>query len=317
MESLVETRLQLPGRRQGKVRDVYNLPSSRPGEPPRVLMVATDRLSAFDVVLPTPLPGKGRILTSMALRWFAWISRRGLASTHVVGSDAGDIPGLSARERAELEGRVIIGRACRVIPVECVARGYLEGSGWSEYARTGRVCGLAIPKGLVRGDRLPEPIFTPATKAEQGAHDENITFEKACEIAGESIMDLLRATTLGIYEAAHAYAAGRGVILADTKFEFGLPLGADGEPSGEGPILIDEALTPDSSRYWPADQWKPGGPQASYDKQFVRDYLQGLVDRGLWNKTPPGPDLPPEIVERTLAKYREALDTLFPSGEAD
>lgn len=314
MESLVTTHLQLPGRRQGKVRDVYDLPPVDAGGAPRVLMIATDRLSAFDVVLPTPIPGKGKILTRVALNWFAWIKGQGLAATHVVSGEVGGIPGIGEEQRAELAGRVIIGRACRVVPVECVARGYLEGSGWSEYRQTGKVCGVDLPAGLVRGDRLPTPIFTPATKAEQGAHDENISFERACDIAGGAVMDLLRATTLAIYEAAHAYAAQRGVILADTKFEFGLPLEADGEPTGESPILIDEALTPDSSRYWPADQWKPGGAQASYDKQFVRDYLQDLVDRGLWNKTPPGPVLPDEVVDKTLAKYLEACDRLFPAG---
>ncbi|MCA9305821.1 MAG: phosphoribosylaminoimidazolesuccinocarboxamide synthase, partial [Phycisphaerales bacterium] len=176
---------------------------------------------------------------------------------------------------------------------------------------TGCVCGVRLPDALRRGDRLPEPIFTPATKAELGAHDENISFEHACDIVGRDVMLRLRDTSFAIYNAAHAFAAERGVILADTKFEFGFPLGPDGRTTGEPPILIDEALTPDSSRYWPTDSWKPGGPQVSYDKQFVRDYLQDLVDRGLWDKTPPGPDLPEHVVSGTLAKYREAFDRLF------
>ncbi|MEZ6210388.1 MAG: phosphoribosylaminoimidazolesuccinocarboxamide synthase [Phycisphaerales bacterium] len=311
MESLVATSLELPGRRQGKVRDVYDLPPAHPGGPRRVLMVATDRLSAFDVVLPTPIPGKGRLLTLMALRWFRWIESGNLANTHVLSSATADIPGISEVHRSQLEGRVIIGRACRVVPVECVVRGYLDGSGWKEYQQTGCVCGVRLPDALRRGDCLPEPIFTPATKAELGAHDENISFEHACDIVGRDVMLRLRDTSFAIYNAAHAFAAERGVILADTKFEFGFPLGPDGRTTGEPPILIDEALTPDSSRYWPTDSWKPGGPQVSYDKQFVRDYLQDLVDRGLWDKTPPGPDLPEHVVSGTLAKYREAFDRLF------
>jgi len=311
MESLVTTNLQLPGKRQGKVRDVYDLPPSSPGGASRVLMVATDRLSAFDVVLPTPIPGKGRILTRMALKWFDWITHHKLATTHVLSGSVADIEGISDRDRADLDGRVIIGRACRVVPVECVARGYLDGSGWKEYQESGSICGVDLPSGLVRGDRLPTPIFTPATKAEQGAHDENISFDRACDIAGNEVMHHLRDTTLAIYNAAHAYAAERGVILADTKFEFGHPLGSDSEPTGEPPILIDEALTPDSSRYWPAETWSPGRTQISYDKQFVRDYLQDLVDRDLWNKTPPGPELPDRVVEGTLRKYHEASDRLF------
>lgn len=208
-----------------------------------------------------------------------------------------------------------IGRHCEVIQVECVVRGYLDGSGWKEYQQTGAICGVALPKGLQRGSRLPDPIFTPATKADIGEHDENIDFARACEIAGQGVMEYLRERSMAIYAAAHAYAANRGVILADTKFEFGFPLHADGRRASEIPIVVDEVLTPDSSRYWPMDSWKPGGEQVSYDKQFVRDYLQQLVDDGVWDKAAGpngyGPELPDDVVIGTLSRYREALDRLF------
>ena len=317
--TVFRTTLRLPGERSGKVRDTFILPGEvglGAGDPAgldRMLMVASDRLSAFDVVLPTPIPGKGALLTRIASFWLRWIESRGLFSTHRLSTDAGDIPesafGEGCTARGALEGRITIGRLCRVVPIECVVRGYLEGSGWKDYQKTGEVCGVKLASGLRQCDRLPEPIFTPATKAVEG-HDENISFEQAAEAAGAELMGWLREKSLAIYNAAAAYALERGIIIADTKFEFGLPLGADGEPVGGEPILIDEALTPDSSRFWPAASYEPGHSQASYDKQFVREYLEGLVAGGRWDKTPPGPELPSEVVEGTIRRYREAGDRL-------
>lgn len=316
MDALFESNLSLPGRRRGKVRDVYEIPASA-GDPARLLIVATDRISAFDVVMPTPIPGKGVILTDIAARWFSWIESRGLARTHVASTRVEDVPGLSTGEREALRGRVTVGRRCRVIPVECVARGYLAGSGWVDYRATGMVCGVKLAAGLRTGDRLVDgeggfaPIFTPATKEEQGKHDENISYEQAAAVAGEAVMRRLRDATLAIYSAAHEHALSRGVILADTKFEWGFPLDGSGRPTGEDPILIDEALTPDSSRYWPAEDWRPGREQPSFDKQFLREHLLGLVEAGRWDKTAPGPALPEAIVRGTLAKYEEARRRLF------
>ena len=311
-----ETRLPLPNRRQGKVRDIYDLPPTG-GSNGALLIVASDRLSAFDVVMRTPIPGKGLILTEMSRRWFALIAERRLAETHVLSFEASDLVqwGVPAEIAASLKGRVCIGRRCEVVPVECVVRGYLDGTGWREYRESGRVCGVQLPPGLKRGSRLPQPIFTPATKAELGEHDENIDFDRACSIAGEEVMAHLRRVSERIYNEAHDYAAGRGVILADTKFEFGYPLHADGSRTGEDPIVVDEVLTPDSSRYWPAETWEPGGEQISYDKQFVRDYLQSLTDRGEWNKSGDGeglgPELPSEVVSGTVQRYQEAMQKLF------
>jgi len=310
MDAVYETELTLPGKRRGKVRDIYEAPAGDAGEPPRLVIVATDRVSAFDVVLPTPLPGKGRLLTEIAARWLRWIEDEGLSKSHLVSTDAGELPGLTDQERASIQGRVTIGRRCSVIPIEFVVRGYLAGSGWKEYQSDGTVCGVGLPAGLQEGDRLPEPIFTPATKAEQGAHDENVTFERASEIAGVETMTALRDRSLAIYRAGAAYAEERGVIIADTKFEFGFPDGAD--PSNpEEAILIDEALTPDSSRFWPKEDWRPGQAQPSFDKQYVRDYLLGLVHQGQWDKQPPGPPLPDEIVHNTMDRYEEARRRLF------
>ena len=310
-DAVFETRLDLPERRRGKVRDVYRVPVS--GGPDRVLMVATDRLSAFDVVLPTPIPGKGRLLTGIAAFWLRWIESRGLARTHLVSTDAGDLPDQAFREgwtrRSELEGRVTIGTRCRVVPVECVVRGYLEGSGLKDYRDTGSVCGVSLPGGLRQCDRLPEPIFTPATKAEEG-HDENIGFDAAGDLVGRELMETLRERSVAIYREASAYALERGIIIADTKFEFGLAVDDGDRVIDEDPILIDEALTPDSSRFWPADEYEPGRAQRSFDKQFVREYLQGLADKGHWDKTDPGPELPEDVVRGTLARYREARDRL-------
>ena len=313
--ALERTDLPYPGRREGKVRDVYSIPQADSGALPRILIVATDRISAFDVVLPTPIPGKGRILTTIATQWFAWIEERGLCQSHVLSTDAGDLPGLADWQRKSLEGRITIGRACRVVPIECVVRGYLAGSGWAEYRETGAISGVSLPAGLARGDRLPEPIFTPATKAAVGEHDENIDFDRACEIAGRPMMERLRGMSLAIFNAASELALGRGVVLADTKFEFGVPLGPDGEPTDGEPILIDEALTPDSSRYWPADACgKPGVEPPSLDKQLVRDYLLGLIEAGRWDKAAPGPELPGSVVTETIRRYERAREALFGEG---
>ncbi|MEM1185776.1 MAG: phosphoribosylaminoimidazolesuccinocarboxamide synthase [Planctomycetota bacterium] len=307
--SLIRSDLTLRGRREGKVRDVYDLPPDTRGG--RVLVVASDRISAFDVVMPTPIPGKGRLLTSIAAFWLRWIEREGLAATHLISTDAGDVPqsGLGgSTQRSDLAGRVTIGRSCRVLPVEFVVRGYLEGSGWRDYEASGSVCGHRLPAGLRRCEKLPRPLFTPATKAEQGEHDENIGFDDAVRlidnVAGEGAAERLRDASLAMYERATAYALQRGIILADTKFEFGIPETVPGERAE--PIVIDEALTPDSSRFWPADRYEPGHTQPSFDKQYVREYLEGLVASGAWDKAAPGPALPAEVVDGTLARYREA-----------
>lgn len=310
--TVVRTDLNLPHRREGKVRDVYDFPPDSQG--PRTLLVATDRLSAFDVVLPTPIRSKGVILTSLASWWLRWIEHRGLARTHLLSTHTSDLPpdafANSSVTPQMLDGRIMICRSARVVPVECVVRGYLDGSGWADYQRDGAICGISLPPGLKRGDRLPKPIFTPSTKADQGAHDAPITFEQACEAAGDpALMRELRERSLNIYREASAHALARGVILADTKFEWGLPL-TPSAGSAPAPILIDEALTPDSSRFWRLDRWKPGAAQESFDKQFVREYLQTLVDSGAWDRTPPGPALPPEVIDGTLDRYREAVRLL-------
>jgi phosphoribosylaminoimidazole-succinocarboxamide synthase len=307
-EAVFATDLPLEGRRQGKVRDLYALPAGE-GAPRRLLIVASDRISAFDVVLPTPIPGKGCILTGISVSWFDRMRGLNLVGDHLLSTDPADVPGITPEQRRALDGRIMIGRAAEVVPVECVVRGYVAGSGWVEYERTGRVCGIALPPGLSRCGRLPEPIFTPATKADVG-HDENIDFDRACAIAGKEVMARLREVSLAIYEAAARHAQDRGIILADTKFEFGRALDDEGRPTDEI-ILVDELLTPDSSRFWPADRYEPGREQESYDKQYVRNYLLGLVEAGRWNKTPPGPELPPEIVRNTVQRYEEARRTLF------
>ncbi|MEM8756663.1 MAG: phosphoribosylaminoimidazolesuccinocarboxamide synthase [Planctomycetota bacterium] len=299
------TRSDLRGeRRTGKVRDVYALPGGR------TALVATDRLSAFDVVLPTPIPGKGRLLTSIAEFWLRWIESRGLCRTHLISTDAADLPdsafGPGSTPRERLAGRVTIGRSCRVIPIECVIRGYLEGTGWADYQQCGSVCGVRLPEGLRRADRLPEPIFTPASKAAEGEHDENIDVDRAARIIGVDRLAWLERVSLAIYSEAAAYALDRGIIIADTKFEFGIPID---DPEGE-PVLIDEALTPDSSRFWPADRYEPGRAQPSFDKQYVREHLQTLIDRGLWDRRPPGPTLPEDVVAGTLERYRRSAELL-------
>ncbi len=271
---------------RGKVRDIYDL-----GD--KLLIIATDRLSAFDVILPTPIPDKGRVLTQLSLFWFDLL--KDVISNHVLS--ATDFPAPFDKFKDDLAGRSMIVRKTQPLPIECVVRGYVSGSGWKDYRATGKICGIALPTGLRESDRLPEPIFTPATKAASG-HDENISFDRAASLIGKDLARKVRDVSLEIYGRAAAHAELRGVIVADTKFEFGLLHGSL--------LWIDEALTPDSSRFWSAAQYSPGGPQASFDKQFVRDYLE----RMRWPKTPPGPELPPEIVAATRAKYREAYRIL-------
>ena len=311
--SVRATDLRLPGKAAGKVRDVYPLPAGTTTEP-AILLVASDRLSAFDVVLPTPLPGKGILLTEIATFWLRRVEAQRICKTHLLSTDPALIPDAAFQgtqtTRTDLVGRTMIGRRCRVIPIECVVRGYLEGSGWKDYQNTGQVCGVALPAGLKQCDRLPAPIFTPATKADQGEHDENISFDRACQIVGAPLMTRLRDLSISIYEMAASHAEPRGIIIADTKFEFGIPVDHNDQPISDEPILIDEALTPDSSRFWPSDDYKPGRAQQSFDKQFVREHLERLVAAGAWNKAAPGPELPAEVIEGTLAKYRQARDRL-------
>ncbi len=275
---------------RGKVRDIYEVDDDH------LLMVTTDRLSAFDVVLPDPIPGKGAVLTAISGFWFERMAS--LVPNHLA-----DVP-LEAvlpdpEERAQVEGRAVVVRRMQALPVEAIVRGYLIGSGWKDYQRTGRVCGIELPPDLQLADRLPEPIFTPSTKAAVGEHDENIDFEATVALLGRQRAEQVRSLSLRIYREAADYARERGIIIADTKFEFGLD--RDGTL-----VLIDELLTPDSSRFWPADQYRPGISPPSFDKQFVRDYLETLD----WDKRPPGPRLPPEIIEKTAEKYREALRRL-------
>jgi phosphoribosylaminoimidazole-succinocarboxamide synthase len=305
--AVLTTDLDLPERRAGKVRDTYRLGDDE------MLLVATDRISAFDVVLPSAIPGKGVLLTEMAAFWLRFVERTGLIGTHLRTTDLDSIPdsafkGETAPE--DLAGRSMIGRRCRVLPVEFVVRGYLEGSGWADYQATGEVCGVSLPTGLERCARLPEPIFTPATKAAVGEHDENVSVEVAGASIGRELLDRLADVSIEIYRRAAAYSMERGIIIADTKFEFGIPIDERGQDVGE-PVLIDEALTPDSSRFWPAANYEPGRPQPSFDKQFVREHLERLVDQGLWDKTSPGPALPLDVIEGTLARYREARDRLL------
>ncbi|MFG0329632.1 MAG: phosphoribosylaminoimidazolesuccinocarboxamide synthase [Phycisphaerales bacterium] len=306
-DATYETHLPLRHRRQGKVRDIYEIPAEG-DQPSRLLIIATDRLSAYDVVMPTPFPGKGRLLTDISMRWFRWIEGRDFVPHHVISDDAADIP-IDDKDRGGLDGRVMICRRAEVVPIECVARGYLAGSGWKEYQKTQSVCGVALPAGLRQCDKLPEPIFTPATKATEG-HDENVSIERAGEIVGDALMARLRDLTLRLYTEAAEYAAERGIIIADTKFEFGFAIDDQGRRTDEL-LLIDEIFTPDSSRFWPMDEYEPGRDQVSFDKQYVRNYLEGRVADGQWDKTPPGPEIPDEVVRNTLRKYEEARDRLF------
>jgi phosphoribosylaminoimidazole-succinocarboxamide synthase len=277
--------------RRGKVRDVYAVDEKH------LLIVASDRLSAFDVILPTPIPGKGRILTAVSNFWFERTAH--LIPNHLTERRLEEVLP-DPQERAPVGGRAVVVRRLRALPVEAIVRGYLAGSGWKEYRKSGTICGIRLPEGLRESERLPEPIFTPSTKAEVGAHDENIPFARACELVGPELAERVRDVSLAIYREAGTYAAQRGIIIADTKFEFGV------DDSGRL-VLIDEILTPDSSRFWPAEDYQPGRSQASFDKQYVRDYLETLD----WNKTAPGPELPAEVVEKTTEKYREAQRRLM------
>ena len=276
---------------RGKVRDIFQAG-------PDLLMVATDRISAFDVVLPQDIPGKGQVLTGLSLYWFD--RTKELVANHLITAENGAFPAPFAG-RHDLAGRAMLVKRADVVPIECVARGYLSGSGWKEYTKAGTVCGISLPPGLTESERLPEPIFTPATKEATG-HDVNITIDEMAERVGRGLSERLKELTLGLYEFAASHLEERGIILADTKFEFGF---ADGEL-----ILIDEVLTPDSSRFWPADQYRPGGTQPSFDKQYVRDWL----DESGWDHEPPPPDLPREVVEQSAARYREAYERI--TGES-
>jgi phosphoribosylaminoimidazole-succinocarboxamide synthase len=290
--------IDLPGRRpkRGKVRDIFDL-----GD--RLLIVATDRISAFDCVLPDPIPEKGRVLAALSRFWFDRLTGR--YPHHLLAMVEDEVPGGFEAVAGDLRGRAMICRKARVIPIECVARGYLSGSGWREYQTRGTVCGIRLPAGLACSARLPEPLFTPAIKADTG-HDENISFEQAGEFVGHEVMVRLRDATLALYTEAAACLANRGIILADTKFEFGVPIDEAGKALDEGIMLIDEVLTPDSSRFWPADKYEEGRDQESFDKQFVRNYLQRLCDQNKWNKMDPAPSLPADVIEATTARYLEA-----------
>jgi len=273
----------------GKVRDVYDIDETQ------LLFVATDRISAFDYVLATGIPHKGRILNQISLFWFDFLAE--VVPNHLITPDVEKYPPQVRKYADQLRGRSMLVRRAEIFPLECIVRGYLSGSGWKEYQSTGKVSGITLPPGLKESDSLPEPIFTPSTKATSG-HDENISFDQMCEIVGVETASHLRDLTLNIYKKAAAYARQRGIIIADTKFEFG--------QTAQGITLADEVLTPDSSRFWPADKYAPGRPQDSYDKQYVRDYLEQIH----WNKQPPAPALPPEVARRTSEKYLEAYSQL-------
>jgi len=292
-DALYESNLvSLPLLHRGKVRDIYDVDERH------LLIVTTDRLSAFDVVLPTPVPGKGAVLTGVSNFWFD--RTRHIVPNHLQLAERSLMDVLpDPGERRPLEGRAVVVRKLKPLPLEAIVRGYIIGSGWKDYQRTGAVCGIPLPAGLRLADKLEQPIFTPSSKAAVGAHDENITFDETVNLIGRGLADQVRDVSLRLYQEARDFAAGRGLIIADTKFEFGLD--DDGRL-----VLMDEALTPDSSRFWLADAWQPGRNPPSFDKQFVRDYLETLE----WDKTAPGPDLPVEIMERSAAKYREAFDRL-------
>ena len=290
-DALFESSIKsLPLIARGKVRDIYAIDDEK------MLIVTTDRLSAFDVILPDPIPGKGKVLTAVSNFWFGKLAS--VSPNHLTGIAPESV--VTADERDQVEGRAIVVRRLKPLPIEAVVRGYLIGSGWGDYSRTGAVCGVQLPHGLRMASKLPSPIFTPATKAAVGDHDENISYAQTEALIGAAMAAQVRDTAIALYSAAADYAKSRGIIIADTKFEFGLD--ADGKL-----ILIDEALTPDSSRFWPADQYQEGSNPPSFDKQFVRDYLETLD----WNKTAPGPTLPADIIQRTGDKYREALTRLI------
>jgi len=280
----------LPHLRSGKVRDLYEVDAEH------LLLVASDRVSTYDVVHPTPVPDKGRVLTGLSAFWFDRLSS--VVRSHLVSTAVADLPDAVRDQADHLRGRTMLVRKVEIVPFECVVRGYLVGSGWQEYRAGGAVCGVPLPGGLVEADRLPEPIFTPATKAEHGEHDENVAFDVVVDRVGRDLAERLRELALALYREGAAHAADRGIILADTKFEFGL---LDGEV-----VLADEVLTPDSSRYWPADRWEPGRTPPSFDKQYVRDFATSTG----WDKTPPAPALPDDVVAATRARYIEAYERL-------
>lgn len=275
--------------KRGKVRDIYDLDD-------KILMIATDRISAYDVVMPNPIPGKGEILTQISLFWFKIMED--IVSNHLISSDVEAYPESCRSYSDVLNGRSMLVKKAEPLPIECVVRGYISGSGWKSYQETGKVCGIELPPGLKESDQLAEPIFTPSTKEEQGAHDINISFEEAVDIVGKDLAEKVRDLSIAIYKKGAAFAAEKGIIIADTKFEFGL--------IDDRIILIDEVLTPDSSRFWPKNTYQPGGAQNSFDKQYLRDYLTSIK----WDKTPPAPQLPEEVIQKTYQKYKEALTCL-------
>jgi len=284
-------------KRQGKVRDIYDLGDA-------LLLIATDRISAFDVILPDPIPGKGALLTQMSTFWFNWLwAMEDIVPHHLITANIDEFPAACRPYRDQLTGRSMLVQKVRPLPVECIVRGYLAGSGWKEYKTSGTVCGISLPQGLTESAKLPEPIFTPSTKAVSG-HDENITFQEAAKRVGEAVAKEIREASLKIYQRASAYAESRGILIADTKFEFGLA------PDTEQLVLIDEVLTPDSSRFWPKDGYRHGRSQPSFDKQFVRDALDAIG----WNHQPPAPHLPPDVITQTADKYAEALRRLTDGG---
>ncbi len=298
-KAVMKTDLPLPNKRTGKVRDLYDL--TLPNGDDGILIIATDRVSVFDVVLENGIPDKGVMLTRISTFWFEFFGDK--FQHHLISTDANDIEGLNEEQRADLHGRIMICRRSNVVPVECIVRGYLTGSGYKDYLKTGQVCGIDLPTGMVNSDRIENPIFTPSTKADQG-HDENISFAESCDIAGKDLMENIRDMSLSIFKQGRDYALERGIIIADTKFEFGLEDGSD------NPVLIDEVLTPDSSRFWPAEDWQPGQEQNSFDKQYVRNYTETLVSAGQWNKEYPAPSLPDEVIENTYKRYEEAFRRL-------
>ena len=292
-DALLETHIPGQTPHRGKVRDNYDLGDS-------LLIVATDRISAFDVIMANGIPDKGVVLTQLSLFWFDWLADS--VKHHFISADVADFPKPFCDHPDQLNGRSMLVKKTKVLPVECVARGYLAGSGWKEYQQTRSVCGISLPPGLKNGDKLPETIYTPATKAEQGEHDENITFEQVVETIGQSAANIVRDRTLQIYDKAHDYAAQLGIILADTKFEWGY--------DQEELILIDEVLTPDSSRFWPVDKYQPGCEQENFDKQYVRNFLESIQ----FNKLPPGPTLPEDVIAETRRRYIDAYERLSKSS---
>lgn len=278
---------------RGKVRDIYDLGDA-------LLIVTSDRISAFDVIMNEAIPDKGYVLNRISAFWFKQMEE--IVPNHIISTDVADFPAVCQKYADILKGRSMLVKKAQPLPAECIVRGYLSGSGWKDYQATGAICGIPLPAGLKESDQLPEPIFTPSTKAELGTHDENISFEQMAELCGRELAERVRDVTLKIYSRARDIAAEKGIIIADTKFEYGI---CDGQL-----IIIDECMTPDSSRFWPKDQYQPGGPQPSFDKQFLRDYLETLD----WGKTAPAPPLPAEIIEKTAAKYREALEQLTGKG---